>query len=254
MNYQTLKAKEDCEGKVFHTNGFGDVEVLEFRKTTDVVVKFLNTGSVLSVRLGNLLKGRVKDLTAPSLYCVGVLGLGFDKTEGKSKTYRLWADMLKRCYSVKSLKASPTYSQCSVSENFRYYPFFKDWCEKQVGFGDKGWQLDKDIISKGGKVYSEDTCCFVPQEINLLLNKKSSKESSLPIGVVYHKQLKKFKAQCSFYGKNTHLGVFDDFEKAFVTYKVAKEKYVKEVANKWKEQIDTCVYKALMTYQVEITE
>lgn len=254
MNYQTLKAKEDLEGKIFQTNNFGEVEVLEFRKTTDVLIKFLNTGSVLSVRTGNLLRGTVKDFTAPSLYGVGILGLGFDKTEGKSETYRLWADMLKRCYSIKSLKTSPTYSQCNVSDNFKYYPYFKEWCEKQIGFGNKGWQLDKDILVKGGKVYSEDTCCFVPQEVNLLLNKKSSKESSLPVGVVYHKQLKKFKAQCSFYGKNTYLGVFDDFEKAFVTYKGTKEKYVKEIANKWKDQIDPRVYEALMKYEVEITD
>lgn len=254
MNYQTLKAKEDLEGKIFQTKNFGEVKVLEFRKTTDVLIKFLNTGSVLSVRTGNLLRGNVKDFTAPSLLGVGTLGLGFDKIEGKSETYQLWADMLKRCYSAKSLKTSPTYSQCTVSDNFKYYPYFKEWCEKQIGFGNKGWQLDKDIISKGGKVYSEDTCCFVPQEINLLLNKKSSKESSLPVGVVYHKQLKKFKAQCSFYGKNTYLGVFDDFEKAFVTYKGAKEKYVKEIANKWKDQIDSRIYKTLMNYQVEITD
>ena len=36
--------------------------------------------------------------------------------------------------------------------------------------------------------------------------------------------------------------------------KIARESYVKEVANKWKDQIDPRVYEALMNYQVEITD
>ena len=32
------------------------------------------------------------------------------------------------------------------------------------------------------------------------------------------------------------------------------ETYIKEVANKWKDQIDPRVYNALMKYEVEITD
>jgi oligoribonuclease (3'-5' exoribonuclease) len=41
---------------------------------------------------------------------------------------------------------------------------------------------------------------------------------------------------------------------AFLAYKHAKEAYIKELANKWKDQIDPRVYDALMNYQVEITD
>ena len=37
-------------------------------------------------------------------------------------------------------------------------------------------------------------------------------------------------------------------------YKQPKEDYIKEVANKWKDQIDPRVYDALMKYEVEITD
>ena len=37
-------------------------------------------------------------------------------------------------------------------------------------------------------------------------------------------------------------------------FKEAKEAYIKEVANKWKDQIDPRVYEALMKYRVEITD
>ena len=36
--------------------------------------------------------------------------------------------------------------------------------------------------------------------------------------------------------------------------KEAKEAYIKEVANKWKDKIDPKVYEALMKYEVEITD
>ena len=41
-------------------------------------------------------------------------------------------------------------------------------------------------------------------------------------------------------------------EQAFNVYKKAKEKYIKEVADKWKDHIDIRVYEALMNYEVSI--
>ena len=41
---------------------------------------------------------------------------------------------------------------------------------------------------------------------------------------------------------------------AFNAYKKAKEVFVKEVAEKWKSQIDERAYEALMKYTVEITD
>ena len=43
-------------------------------------------------------------------------------------------------------------------------------------------------------------------------------------------------------------------EEAFQAYKVAKEAWIKEVADKWKDKLDPKVYKAMYEYQVEITD
>ena len=55
-------------------------------------------------------------------------------------------------------------------------------------------------------------------------------------------------------GKSEHLGFFNTEIEAFNAYKVAKEAFVKEQANKYKSQIDPRAYEALMNYTVEITD
>lgn len=65
-----------------------------------------------------------------------------------------------------------------------------------------GWALDKDILVKGNKIYSPETCCFVPQEINNLFTKRKSCRGTLPIGVKYIKENKKFSASFSRNKKN----------------------------------------------------
>ena len=51
-----------------------------------------------------------------------------------------------------------------------------------------------------------------------------------------------------------YLGTFPTPELAFQAYKIAKEQAIKNMANKWKDQIDPRAYDALMNYQVEITD
>ena len=55
-------------------------------------------------------------------------------------------------------------------------------------------------------------------------------------------------------GKQEHLGFFNTEIEAFNAYKQAKENYLKELANKWKSQIDERAYNALMNYEVNIDD
>ncbi len=238
------------EGLVFNTNNSGNCVVVNYTNYDDVTVKFVETGYETKTRMGNLKLGKVKDYLHPSIYGKGILGEGFKQSDSQSYSFQLWKNMLKRCYSEVSFKKSPSYEQCLTSETFNDYQQFKTWCNSQLGFGNTGWELDKDILVKGNKIYSEDTCCFVPKEINLLLVKHDKGRGDYLLGVDYHKNRKQFRARCS----DKHLGWFNTEIEAFHAYKHAKEAYVKELANKWKEQIDPRVYEALMKYEVEITD
>lgn len=251
VNYKT------CVGKVCKSKSSGDFKVLKYNGSANVEIQFLKTGYEMVARLYNIKNGEVKDPYVPSVYGVGVLGTKYPSTINgvQTKEYVLWCGMLQRCYSDVYKKKYATYIDCEVSDNFKSYEYFYEWCNKQVGFGNEGWHLDKDLLVKGNKVYSESTCIFLPKEINLVLTKREALRGEYLIGVSWSNTNKAFVAQV---GKNKGgsewLGYFKTEIEAFNAYKQAKEAFVKERANKWKSQIDERAYEALMNYTVEITD
>ena len=248
---------KDCVGKVFKSLNSGDFKILKYNDSGNVEIQFLKTGFETIARLSNIKKGGVKDQYFPSVYGVGVLGTKYpSKINGVlTKEYVLWHSMLTRCYSDTYKNKHPTYIDCEVSDKFKSYEYFYEWCHKQIGFNNEGWQLDKDLLVKGNKVYSESTCVFIPSEINLLLTKSTASRGKHLIGVSWNKRNNAFVAMVSrSKGKPEYLGYFKTEIEAFNTYKTAKEAFVKEQANKWKSQIDLRAYEALMNYTVEITD
>ena len=169
-----------------------------------------------------------------------------------TKEYNLWTSMLKRCYSVKYHEARPTYIGCNVSDNFKHYTYFFEWCQNQIGFGGCDFSLDKDLIIKGNKIYSEDNCLFLPQSLNKLLTKRQLHRGGLPIGVT--KNSNNYKVRCNVNGSENYLGVFSTIESAFQAYKTFKEAYIKELAEKYKDTIDPRAYQALLNYEVSIDD
>ena len=246
--------KVKYEGKLFQTKQSGNLEVLEYVSATEVIVRFVETGYTTKCMLANILSGKIKDRLKPSVYGVGVVGEKYPLENGKqSKEYNVWVRMLDRCYSTAN-NTRKTYEGCEVTSSFRYFPFFKDWCHNQVGFGEKGFALDKDILVKGNKVYSPETCCFVPQEINNLLTNKKMGSKSIRSGVSFNKERGKYIVRFSKGSKTKHIGYFVTELEAFLAYKEAKEQQIKVVANRWKDQIDPRVYDALMNWEVDISD
>lgn len=244
--------KNKYVGKVITSKQDGDFEIIEYINAKNVVVKFIDTGYTTVCRITNILSGAVKDRLKPSVYGMGILGEKLPLKEGtQSKEYSVWVRMLDRCYS-NNKKDHPTYQNCTVSLEFLHFHNFKSWCKQQTGFGNKGFALDKDILVKGNKVYSPETCCFVPQEINNFLTNIKLSNDTNNIGISFHEETKKYKVEFSKYGKTTRLGYFCNLKDASQAYKQAKESHAKDLARKWKDQIDPRVYQALMNYEVEI--
>ena len=257
MKYLNDISYKDCVGKVCKSKSSGDFKILKYNDKTNVEIQFLKTGFKTVVELGHIRNGNVKDPYVPSVCGVGILGTKYSPTVNGvlTKEYMLWCSMLKRCYSDTCKKKQPTYEGCEVSDNFKSYEYFYEWCHKQIGFGNEGWQLDKDLLTKGNKIYSESTCIFIPREINQILVKSTASRGKYLIGVCWDKTKKAFKASVNKNkGKQAYLGLFNTELEAFKAYKQAKELYIKEVANKYKSQIDLRAYNALMNYEVNIND
>ena len=257
MKYLNDVTTKDCVGKILKSKNFGEFKVLKCNDSKNVEIQFLNTGYETTAQLGDIRNGSIRDPYSPSVFGVGIVGIKYPPTiSGRNtKEYELWKSMLVRCYSDNFKKKRQTYIDCKCSENFNSYEYFYEWCHSQIGFANKGWQLDKDLLIKGNKVYSEDSCVFIPTEINSLLVKCTASRGKHLIGVYWHSTKKAFASMVSKNkGKREHLGYFNTELEAFNAYKVAKEYFVKEQANKWKGKIDDRAYNALMNYQVEITD
>ena len=257
MKYLNDVSYKDCVGKVCKSLNSGDFKILKYNDSRNVEILFLKTGYEMVARLDHIKSGKVRDPYSLSVCGVGIVGTKYQISEyGRdTKEYVLWKSMLERCYSTALKKRYPTYEYCKVSENFKYYEYFYEWCNKQIGFNNKGWHLDKDLLVKGNKVYSESTCVFLPAEINSLLTKSDKIRGKHPIGVSWNKRDEVFVAKVKkSKGKSEYLGLFNTELEAFNSYKTAKESFIKEQAEKWKSQIDVRAYNALMNYQVEMDD
>ena len=242
-------------GTIHNTTISGQLEILTAPTKQRVDVRFLNTGYITSANLYNVLRGTVRDKLMPTVYGVGVLGEKYPaKLNGlMQKEYSLWSNMLKRCYDPKEHARYPGYIGCTVSDNFRYYEYFYEWCHNQIGFNNSSWHLDKDLLFKGNKVYSEDTCVFLPAEINTSLTSANTIRGELPIGV-QHSQSGNYISAYNLGGIHYHGGTFYTIEDAFFHYKQAKEQYLQHLAYLWEPYIDPRAFLALMHYSVNMCD
>ncbi len=256
IHKRTLDAKEKYEGAVFKTNNYGDVEVTEYIDSHNITVKFLNTGNVRKTGTSELKKGEIRDNEAFPVYKVGVMDIPNELRRGQPapKEYSIWNGIRQRCYNENIRSINPTYKNVEMSDNFKLYSYFKDWCGSQIGFDQEGWELDKDLLSKGCKIYSEDTCVFVPAEINCALPSSKKVRGSFPQGVIYNCTKTRYRARIQRGDEWESLGTYDTSEEAFYAYKPVKESHIKSLSEKWKDKIDTRVYEALMNWTIEITD
>lgn len=216
---------------------------------------------VEDIRYDHIKDGNVNNPYVPSVYGIGYLGVGrhLASIGGKAtKTYDNWRGMLQRCYSEEYLIKKPSYVGCNVDKEWHNFQSFAQWYEDNYkSHMDSSWDLDKDILQKGNKIYSSKTCTFVPKKINSLFVKNNILRGKYPIGVTMTKTkagIERFHATIHENGRNRSVGTYDTPEEAFYAYKNIKEQHIKEVADKWRGQITEPCYKAMYAYEVEITD
>lgn len=141
--------------------------------------------------------------------------------------YRLWVNMLTRCYSPKYHKEKPSYEDCFVSQSWHKFSAFKLWVQSQRW---KGMSLDKDLLYSGNKMYGPDVCLFVPNYVNSLFSGMKKRGLKHLPGVHYREDLKKYRSKIKIRGRQCYLGNFLTEQEAHQAYVVAKAAVAREVA------------------------
>lgn len=252
---QTLKNKEEFEGKIMSSNNFGDFKILELKDSNNVKIQFIETGTIMIASLSDIKRGSVKDRMKPNVYGVGYIGIGFYTTrkngEPQNTCYKRWKEMLGRCYDSKNANYLNYGGRgVTVCDEWKNYQNFAKWWEENCI--NEEFSLDKDILGKYEKIYSPKTCCFIPKDLNTALTSRRHERGDFPIGV----RMKEGKiiAQINTFGKKKHLGTFKTVEEAFESYKKAKKESLKEYAEMYKDILDPRVYEILQDYPIDIND
>ena len=257
------KSKIDRTGEVGHNTFGSKMVIIKYRKAIDIDVYFPEYDCIVkNQQYGNFKNGKIKCPYERSVYGIGYIGEGEYKTKENGKftrVYETWKSMLQRCYDKKYQEKRPTYKDCEVCDEWYNFQNFAKWYEENY-YEIKGEKmcLDKDILVKHNKIYSPETCIFVPNNINMLFVKCDRSRGESVIGTTPVNG--KYKVRCSMFnpetGKSTnkYLGLYETQEKAFQVYKYYKEKNIKQIADYYKEQIPINLYNTLYRYEVEITD
>ena len=245
-------------------NNFGSkMIIVEYKNNRDIDVYFPEYDWTFEhTQYNNFKNGKIKCPYEPRYYGKGYLGEGkceVSKNGKLKKEYIIWRNMLKRCYDTKYQEKEPTYKGCTVENHLLNFQHMCKWLEENYyEIPEEIMCLDKDILCKGNKIYSRDTCIFVPQRINALFIKSDKSRGNNPIGVI-ELPSGNYRVQCNDgYGKHIYLGTFSTEKEAFQVYKQYKEKIIKETIDSYKGIIPEPFYSRLKTamynYEVEIDD
>lgn len=153
--------------------------------------------------------------------------------------YRVWTDMLTRCYNLKFKERRPTYKDCTVCEEWLTFSAFRSWMESQPW---QGMRLDKDLTFMGNTHYSPHTCAFIPNCINCILGTCEASRGEHPVGVSKEKIAKDmvnylknpFRAEVqTLNGKRKHLGMYSTAAEAHAAWQKGKIDVIREYVLWW---------------------
>lgn len=177
----------------------------------------------------------------------------------QTRIYALWSNMHMRASGKNTRQQQhQSYLNCTIAPEWYDYDEFHNWVEehpfhatKEYG---KFYNLDKDLLCKGNKVYSSDMCEFIPFTINVFLTYRKSTKSELPVGV--YKNFNKYEASISnpFQKKSEYLGLYQSPEEAFHVYKLRKEEFARMLGEKYRGYVTEPVYETLLNYKIDITD
>jgi hypothetical protein len=154
--------------------------------------------------------------------------------------YDCWRQIIRRCYSEKSLEKKPRYLDASVCAEWLYFSNFLLWWKRNHV---PSWQIDKDILTDS-KIYSPFSCIFVPKWINCIVNDSLRSRGKLLIGASNHSRdgVIEAYARNSITNKQEYLGRFHNQNDAHCAWKVRRLEIIDQLKCEM-DLIDSRIYK-----------
>lgn len=250
MAYKSVP-EDIAVGDVMPTTKSGDCLVIKIEGKGKITVVFKeNINHEIVTDYRTLKAGNILNPYFARYYGMGYLGVGkYRMTKGKKPTpsYSAWRFLMRRLFCEENLKVNPTYKGCTVCKSWLNFQVFSEWFYSQESYG-LGYELDKDLLFRGNKHYSPETCVMIPQQINKAL--KTTQVNTVVAGVRKRKETKGYQVRISENGKRRHVGEFYTTEEAHNAYVKAKEEYIHRLAEEWKGKIEDRAYQALMNWTV----
>ena len=244
--------------KIFYKKCNQYCEIINYRIADDIDIQFedgtiIKNASYSGFKREAYINKNCKSINNKYEYYVGQGR--YNMTYNKEITIA-FKGMFERCYKEKSNNINLTYVGCDVSEEWLNFQNFAKWYEDNFWTDEEKLYIDKDILFKGNKTYGENTCSLVTLKINNLFIKSNRARNGL-IGTFLNPK-GRYVAQCNYGCKtNRNIGTFDTEIEAFNAYKEVKERYIKQIADEYKNKYPNFpnkLYEAMYSYKVEITD
>ena len=238
-NFRRIEKEKYIEkrtGEIFITNQGYTVVITKYNNSKDCSI--LIDGKI---EVDNISYCRIKKINNPFhkvLSGIGYFGVGEYKNTNQ-KSYHIWNNMISRSLENNSI----------ICEEWHNFQNFAQWYENNWKYWMKGWRIDKDILVKGNKIYSPETCCLTPSEFTNIFKTEESKIERLSTGVRKGKS-GKYTAVTRIDGVTVRFSGYSTNEEAYEKYKQVKEKQFKDKAIKYRGQITEECFNAIYNYKI----
>lgn len=226
---------------------YGEIKIIKYNGYDDIDIEFEDGYIAKNKSYKDFKKYSVFNPYTPSIYGRGYLGSGkytSKKNNKHTKEYLVWRTMFVRCYSKKYIEEHPTYNNCEVCKEWYNFQIFAEWFNNNYyQIDNEIIDLDKDFLSSNCKIYSPNTCIFLPQFINKAIVHSEINFSKPSKNNKYH-------ARISKRNKQIHLGYYDKYEDAKEVYVNAKNEYIQELANQYKAMLPEKIFNVLKNYKI----
>lgn len=153
-----------------------------------------------------------------------------------SCSFDAWRSMMSRCYN----NVPEIYKDVTVCDEWHNFINFAIWHKENYV---QGWYLDKDLFRSGDKIYSKDTCCYIPNEINISIKAK--------IAVLQTKGGSYYFNDTAF-SFSTRRVYGDTYSEAYKMCVLYRQTYIKTlVAKYWKSMRKDVINKLIHLYDNE---